>query len=101
MLEEEARAHESLERASAITASYGIRVSTSCVRARDPGAAILEQAALDKCEIIIIGAPRKRPATRGTSVFGTTVEDVLKRASCRVMVIGAAPIEAYAVNTAA
>jgi len=37
----------------------------------------------------------------GTSVFGATVEHVLKRAPCRVMLIGAAPIEVYAVNAAA
>lgn len=101
MLDEEARAHQWLERASAITASYGVGISTRRVRARDAAAAILEQAAIGRCEIIVLGAPRKRPTQRGTSVFGTTVEHVLKRAPCRVMLIGAAPIEAYSVNAAA
>jgi nucleotide-binding universal stress UspA family protein len=101
MLDEEARAHKLLDRASSVTASYGVAVSTRRVRARDAAAAILEQAAIGKCEIIVLGAPRKRPATRGTSIFGTTVEHVLKRASCRVMLIGAAPIETYSVNAAA
>ena len=72
-----------------------------CPRARDAAAAILEQAALSASEIIGLGAPRKRPTSRGTSVFGTTVEHVLKRAPCRVMLIGAAPIEVYAINAAA
>jgi nucleotide-binding universal stress UspA family protein len=101
MRDEEARAHDLLERASAITASYDVGVSTRRVRARDAAAAILEQAALSASEIIVLGAPRKRPTRRGASVFGSTVEHVLKRASCRVMLIGAAPIEAYAVNAAA
>jgi nucleotide-binding universal stress UspA family protein len=101
MVDEEARAHQLLERASAITASYGVGVSTRRVRARDAGAAILEQAALTRCEIIVLGAPRKQSRRRGPSVFGSTVEHVLKRASCRVMLIGAAPIEVYAVNAAA
>lgn len=101
MLDEEARAHELLERAAAITASYGVGVSTHRVRARDAAAAILEQAAIGRCEIIVLGAPRKRPTRHGTSVFGITVEHVLKRAPCRVMLIGAAPIEAHSVNAAA
>ncbi len=101
MLDEEARAHQLLERASAITDSYGVGVSTRRVRARDAAAAILEQAELGRCEMIVLGAPRKQPTRRGTSVFGTTVEHVLKRASCRVMLIGAAPIEVYAINAAA
>lgn len=101
MDEDEARAHEVLERASAITASYGVGVSTRRVRARDAATAILEQAAIGRCEIIVLGAPRKRPTRHGSSVFGTTVEHVLKRAPCRVMLIGAAPIEAYSVNAAA
>ena len=73
MLDEEAHAHQLLERASAITDSYGVGVSTRRVRARDAAAAILEQSALGRCEVIVLGAPRKRPARRGTSVFGTTV----------------------------
>jgi nucleotide-binding universal stress UspA family protein len=101
MLDEEAHAHQLLERASAITASYGVGVSTRRVRARDAAAAILEQAALASSEIIVLGAPRKQPTRPGVSVFGTTVEHVLKRAPCRVMLIGAAPIEVYAVNAAA
>jgi nucleotide-binding universal stress UspA family protein len=101
MRDEEARAHDLLERASAITASYGVGVSIRRVRARDAAAAILEQAALSASEIIVLGAPRKRPTSRGTSVFGNTVEHVLKRAPCRVMLIGAAPIEVYAINAAA
>ena len=101
MFDEEARARQLLERASAITATYGVGVSTRRVRARDPAAAILEEAELGRSEIIVLGAPSKRPTGRSVSIFGTTVEHVLKRAPCRVMVIGTAPIDVYAVNAAA
>jgi nucleotide-binding universal stress UspA family protein len=37
-------------------------------------------------ELIVIGAPRKR-----RKPFGSTVEHVLRKADCRVMLIGAAP----------
>jgi nucleotide-binding universal stress UspA family protein len=101
MIEEEERAHQLLERAAAIADTYGVGVSPRRARARDAAAAILEQATLSACEIIVLGAPRKRLTKRGSSVFGTTVEHVLKRAPCRVMLIGAAPIEMYAASAAA
>jgi nucleotide-binding universal stress UspA family protein len=100
MTEEEARAHRILERAAAIADSYGVGVSTRRVRAREAASGILDQAALSVCEIIVLGAPRRRRPTQGP-IFGSTVEHVLKRAPCRVMLIGAAPIEVYAINAAA
>ena len=98
--EEESRAHEILERAAAIADSYGVGISTRRVRAREAASGILDQAAISACEIIVLGAPRKRRTTHG-AIFGSTVEHVLKRAPCRVMLIGAAPIEVYAINAAA
>ena len=100
MTEEESRAHEILERAAAIADSYGVGISTRRVRAREASSGILDQAALSACEIIVLGAPRKRRTTHD-AIFGSTVEHVLKRAPCRVMLIGAAPIEVYAINAAA
>lgn len=101
MTDEELRAHQILERAAAIADSYGVRVSTRRVRARDVASGIVDQAVMGACEIIVLGAPRRRPATHGPLIFGSTVEHVLKRAPCRVMLIGAAPIEVYAINAAA
>jgi nucleotide-binding universal stress UspA family protein len=101
MDEAEEHAHRLLRRASAVADSYGARISTRRARARDAASGILAQAALSSCELIVLGAPRKRQSTRATLLFGSTVEHVLKRATCRVMLIGAAPIEVYAVNAAA
>jgi nucleotide-binding universal stress UspA family protein len=100
MTAEESRAHEMLERAAAIADSYGVGVSARRVRAREATRGILDQAAITECEIIVLGAPRKRRSAPGP-IFGNTVEHVLKRAPCRVMLIGAAPIEVYARNVAA
>jgi nucleotide-binding universal stress UspA family protein len=99
MTAEESRAHQILERAAAIADSYGVGVSTRRVRAREAASGILDQAVLSACEIVVLGAPRMR-RTHG-SIFGSTVEHLLKRAPCRVMLIGAAPIEVYAINAAA
>jgi nucleotide-binding universal stress UspA family protein len=101
MDEAEEHAQRLLRRAAAVADSYGARVSTRRVRERDAASGILAQAALSSCELIVLGAPRKRKSTRATLLFGSTVEHVLKRATCRVMLIGAAPIEVYAVNAAA
>ena len=100
MTDEESRAHQILERAASIADSYGVGVSTRRVRAREAASGILDQAALSVCEIIVLGAPRRRRPGQGP-IFGSTVEHVLKRAPCRVMLIGAAPIEVYAINAAA
>lgn len=93
-------AHRLLERAAAVADSYGVRVSTRSLRARAAASGILAEASRGSYEIVIAGAPRKRPSSRGTLAFGPTIEHVLKRAPCRVMLIGAAPIEVYAVNAA-
>jgi nucleotide-binding universal stress UspA family protein len=100
MTKEELRAHQNLERAAAIADSYGVGVCTRRVRAREAARGILDQAAISACEIIVLGAPRRRRPTHGP-IFGSTVEHVLKRASCRVMLIGTAPAEVYAINAAA
>lgn len=100
MTDEESRAHQILERAASIADSYGVGVSKRHIRAREAASAILDQAGISGCEIIVLGAPRRR-RPRHDSIFGDTVEHVLKRALCRVMLIGAAPIELYAVNAAA
>ena len=100
MTDEEFYAHQILERAAAIADSYGVGVSMRRVRAREAASGILEQAVLSACEIIVIGAPRRRRPTHG-AIFGSTVEHVLKRAPCRVMLIGAAPVEVYAITAAA
>ena len=100
MTDEEARAQQILDRAASIADSYGVGVSKCRIRAREAASAILEQAAISASEIIVLGAPRRHRPTHD-SIVGDTVEHVLKRAPCRVMLIGAGPIEMYAISAAA
>jgi nucleotide-binding universal stress UspA family protein len=88
MIDEEREAHRLLERATALAELYGVSVSPRIVRARDAATAIVVEATTRGTETILIGAPRKVRASKGVAVFGSTVEHVLKRAPCRVMVIG-------------
>jgi APA family basic amino acid/polyamine antiporter len=79
-------ANRQLDEARAIGESYGVKVITRLVRARNAGRAIVDEAARRGSEIIVMGAPRKlRPTARG-AIFGNTVDFVLKHAPSRVMV---------------
>jgi len=100
MRQEEERAHRLLERAAAIADTYGVNVVPRILRARDAAQAIVAQAEERRSEILVIGAPRKRHR-RLQDAFGSTVEHVLKKAPCRVMVIGAAAEEAAGARNAA
>jgi nucleotide-binding universal stress UspA family protein len=101
MVEEETRAHNLLERAAAMADLCGVSVTRRIVRGREAARAILDQAAGNDTEIIVIGAPRKRRTSKGAAALGPTVEHVLKRATCRVMVIEATPKAAPAAQRAA
>jgi APA family basic amino acid/polyamine antiporter len=81
--DEEHRAYEALDSASAIAELYGVTATERLVRARHAGRAIVDEAARRHSEIIVMGAPR---ATRAR-VFSDTVDFVLKHAPCRVMVV--------------
>jgi nucleotide-binding universal stress UspA family protein len=101
MHEEEVHAHRLLERARAIADSYGVGISTLAPCGRDPAKVIVEHAATRRADLVVIGAPRKEHVRNGAAVFGKTVEHVLKKARCRVMVIGAARTPAKAIRAAA
>jgi basic amino acid/polyamine antiporter, APA family len=85
---EEARANALLDEARAIGDSYSVDVRSRLVRARQAGRAIVDEAERRQTEIIVMGAPRKGRGGRGT-IFGGTVDFVLKHAPCRVMVAAA------------
>jgi APA family basic amino acid/polyamine antiporter len=78
-----------LDEAVAIGDSYGIRVLTRLERAYAAGPAIVAEADARNAEIIVLGSPRRRLTRRQSAVFGSTVDYVLKHASCRVMVAAA------------
>ncbi len=95
MLAEEADAKLLLRRAESVAESYGIRLHGCVVRGRDVGSVIAAEASSRAVELVVIGAARSR---RGP--VGSTVETVLKRSPCRVLVI-AQPQPAAVVRTAA
>ncbi|MDX6397003.1 MAG: basic amino acid/polyamine antiporter, family [Gaiellaceae bacterium] len=86
MPEAEKLANRELDEARAIGDSYGVSVIPRLIRSRHAGAALVAEAERRGTEIIVIGAPRK-DLTRGRrTVFGGTVDYVLKHAPCRVLV---------------
>jgi nucleotide-binding universal stress UspA family protein len=95
MLEEEADAKLLLRRAEAVGESYGVRVLGRVVRAREAGVAIAEEAIAREVELVVVGARRGR-----RKPFGHTVETVLKRSPCRVLVIARPPAAAVARSAA-
>ncbi|HEY3101307.1 MAG TPA: universal stress protein [Methylomirabilota bacterium] len=86
MTAEEQAAHRLLERMAAVADRYGVNVVPRMLHDRVAGEAIVGFAARRGVELIVIGAPRKRGKP-----FGSTVEHVLRKADCRVLMIGAAP----------
>jgi APA family basic amino acid/polyamine antiporter len=76
-------ANELLDSARIAAAPYGVRVAERVVRARNAGAAIVEEAERRGAEIIVLGARR---AGGRRAIFGRTVDYVLKHAPSRVMV---------------
>ena len=80
-------ANRELDEARAIGESYGVKVITRLVRARNAGRAIVDEAMRRGSEIIVMGGPRRvRLAAGRRAIFGDTVDFVLKHAPCRVMV---------------
>jgi len=85
MGEEEARAAESIEEARALGADHGVEVRGSIVRARAIGDAIVREAERTGADLIVLGsAPRWRRQSR---FFSPTVDYVLKKAPCEVLIV--------------
>jgi APA family basic amino acid/polyamine antiporter len=85
MTDEEERAEASLAEAKLLAAEHGVQVEGEIVRGRAIGEAIVDQATGDGVDLILLGsAPRWRRQSR---FFSPTVDYVLRRAPCEVMVI--------------
>ena len=82
----EREANRELDQAVAVGDSYGVRVLGRLERARSAGPAIVAEADARNAEIIVLGSPRRGLTARQAAVFGSTVDYVLKHASCRVLV---------------
>ncbi|MDX6450535.1 MAG: basic amino acid/polyamine antiporter, family [Gaiellaceae bacterium] len=82
LTEQVEEAHRLLDDAYAIVEPYGVRAVERVVRARQAGRAIVEEAERRVTEVVVLGARRGGYKT----IFGATVEYVLKNAPSRVMV---------------
>jgi APA family basic amino acid/polyamine antiporter len=82
---EEERATASLAEAQLLGADHGVQVRGETVRARSIGEAIVNEAARSGADLIVLGsAPRWRRQSR---FFSPTVEYVLRKAPCEVLVV--------------
>ena len=85
LLEQEERAEASLADAKLLASEHGVEVEGEIIRARSIGEAIVDRASSDSVDLILLGSsPRWRRQSR---FFSPTVDYVLRRASCEVMVI--------------
>src|SRR5919199_4359979 len=81
----EERAAASLAEARLLGADHGVEVSGETVRARSIGQAIVEQARERGADLIVLGsAPKWRRQSR---FFSPTVDYVLRKAPCEVLIV--------------
>jgi CIC family chloride channel protein len=86
---EEAHARGLLERARATAESYGVKTVVRLLRAREAATAIVEEIERQKADLAIVAADWHLGLR--TARLGRTVETVLRRAPCRVLVVSAVP----------
>jgi APA family basic amino acid/polyamine antiporter len=80
-----ARVDASMDEARLLGEDHGVEVRTDVVRARSIGHAIVEEAASRRADVIVLGSsPRWRRQSR---FFSPTVDFVLRRAPCEVLVV--------------
>jgi APA family basic amino acid/polyamine antiporter len=83
--EQEARAAASLDEARLLGADYGVEVRGELVRSRSIGQAIVAEAERRGVDLIVLGSsPRWRRQSR---FFSPTVDYVLRRAPCEVLIV--------------
>jgi basic amino acid/polyamine antiporter, APA family len=85
LYDEEERAEASLAEAKLLGADHGVEVRGATVRARSIGQAIVEEAERRGVDLIVLGSsPRWRRQSR---FFSPTVEYVLRKAPCEVLIV--------------
>jgi basic amino acid/polyamine antiporter, APA family len=84
----EQAATEVQEMARSLAADYGIEYRGIVLRTRSPGRAIVDTVVEHGAALIVIGSPEKArlSANRQEAFFGRTVDFVLRKAPCRVIV---------------
>ena len=104
---EERLANDELDEAIAVGDTYGVKVVGRLVRGRNASTEIVREAERQVAELIVLGSPRKSLVERRRGVFGTTVDRVLRKAPCRVMIAasgsdaGLGPVGALALRGSA
>jgi nucleotide-binding universal stress UspA family protein len=78
-----------LNHVTAVLDSYSVRTHPLTIHATTAAAAILEAADNAEAQIIVIGTERRERRQRVS--ISRNVEQVLKRATCRVMIVTASP----------
>jgi nucleotide-binding universal stress UspA family protein len=89
MDEEEDDARRLHRRAEEIADRYAVPVVARTIRAREAAPAILERLERGDFDLVVVGAARRTRARRGAPAFGRTVQNVLRKSPCRVLVIAA------------
>jgi len=85
MVEKESQAEESLAEAKLLGADHGVEVEGRTVRARAIGQAIVQRANEVNADLIVLGSsPRWRRQSR---FFSPTVDYVLRKAPCEVLIV--------------
>jgi basic amino acid/polyamine antiporter, APA family len=85
LVDEEERAEASIAEAKLLGADHGVTVEGRVVRARAIGQAIVEEAAEEGADLIVLGSsPRWRRQSR---FFSPTVDYVLKKAPSEVLIV--------------
>jgi nucleotide-binding universal stress UspA family protein len=87
MTDEEEDVRAAASRAQAIGDAFGVTVHRRTVRARDPAAAILERVTGDASDLVVLDARRRQRVSRQASQFDSTVQQVLRKAPCRVLLV--------------
>lgn len=83
--EEQKAGEDLLEEARSLAEEYGVKLFPRIVAGRVAGRTIVDEATNRKSQIVMLGAERKRRT--GERLFGRTVEYVLKKAPCKVLVV--------------
>jgi APA family basic amino acid/polyamine antiporter len=83
--QEQAVGEDLLEEVSSLAEEYGVTLYPRIVAGRSAGRTIVDEAISRKSQIVMLGAERKRRTAE--RFFGRTVEYVLKKAPCKVLVV--------------
>jgi basic amino acid/polyamine antiporter, APA family len=83
--EEEERAREAIDEARELAAELGVEVIPRVMRARSLSEAIIDEAEASGTDLIVMGSASRWRGQR--RFFSPTVDEVLRRARCEVMVV--------------